>query len=309
LGETRSHGSNTCDATLLVATEAATPTPAAVVRWGSVASTRVLVLLAICSAAVGCASSVENNPVAPATPSATSVTGAPAIDDRFAVAKDGRELALVCWGHGTPTVLLEAGCCGSDGGIHQFSGTNFVWELAGHTRVCAYDRAGTGGSDPAPDEPRDADDVVGDLNALFAAAHVAGPYLLVGSSFGGMIVTYYAARFPDDVAGVVLLDVPAPSATLSKADAPTIAWDHPKNPEHLDVIPEFEHRFAREPLPFDAPLIVITATGGQSDVKDQSVWLALSPGSTQVELYGSHEIYNDDTKGVISEILKLLKTS
>ncbi len=53
------------------------------------------------------------------------------------------------------------------------------------TRVCAYDRAGYAASDPAPNEPRTADNVIGDLRALLAAAEVAGPYVLVGSSFGG----------------------------------------------------------------------------------------------------------------------------
>jgi pimeloyl-ACP methyl ester carboxylesterase len=151
--------------------------------------------------------------------------------------------------------------------------------------------------------------VVNDLHALLATANIDGPYVLVGASFGGMIVTYYAARFPDDVAAVALLDVPAPSATLSLAEAPELAWDHPTNPENVNVVPEFENRFARKRLPFEAPLTVITASKGQSSVEDQSIWLELSPQTTQVELQGGHNIYEDDPEGVAAEVIKLLEAA
>ena len=82
----------------------------------------------------------------------------------------------------------------------------------------------------APNKPRSADDVVDDLDTLLEAAEVDGPFVLAGSSFGGMIAAHFADRHSDDVAGVVLLDVPAPSATLSAEEIPEIAWDHPTNP-------------------------------------------------------------------------------
>lgn len=131
----------------------------------------------------------------------------------------------------------------------------FTSALAEETRVCAYGRAGWDGSDPAPDEPRTADDVIDDLHNLLGAAEVVGPYVLVGSSFGGMVMTYYAATYSDDVVGMVLLDVPAPDASLSVDQIPEIAWDHPTNLEHLDIVPEFEGRSptirfrSRRPLP------------------------------------------------------------
>ena len=230
----------------------------------------------------------------------------PAVSGQFQVS-DGRKLALECWGQGSPTVVLEGGH--PSGGIDDFRGTEFVEILARETRTCAYARAGYSGSDPAPNEPRDADDVIADLDDVLQAAAVEGPYVLVGSSFGGMIVTYYAARHPDDVAGVVLLDVPAPSAELTTAEIPEIAWDHPENPEHVDVVPEFETRFARERLPIEAPLTVVTAAGGQSDVEDQGIWLAISPDATQVELAGGHDIYRDDPRGAAGEVLKLVEAA
>lgn len=244
---------------------------------------------------------------APSAGAFSPMSGA-VIDGRFPVAEDGRQLALSCWGEGSPTVVLEDGHPSEQGGRLQFGRTGgaFLNALVAHTRVCAYDRAGYTASDPAPNEPRTADDVIEDLHALLTAAEVAGPYVLVGASFGGMIVTYYAARHPEEVAGVVLLDVPAPTDTLTLEEIPELAWDHPRNLEHVDVIPEFESRFANERLPIQAPLTVITATDGQSSVEDQRVWLELNPAATQVELVGEHNIYLSDPLGVATEVVKLL---
>ena len=230
----------------------------------------------------------------------------PTVDGLFEVTADGRRLRVNCWGEGSPTVVLESGH--PDGtGIADFGETTFARKIAAETRVCAYDRAGWGGSDPAPNEPRSADDVVDDLHELLQAADVDAPFVLAGSSFGGMIVSYYAERYPVDVAGVVLLDVPAPSATLSAAEIPEIAWDHPDNPEHVDVAPEFENRFANDPVRFSAPLVVVTATRGQSNVEDQKIWLLSSPDARQIELEGGHTVYLDDPEGAAAEVLALVR--
>ena len=84
--------------------------------------------------------------------------------------------------------------------------------VATFTRVCAYDRPGTllppdrrSRSDPVP-MPRTAADAVDDLHALLSAAGVPGPYVLVGHSLGGIIVRLYAATYPDEVVGLVLVD-------------------------------------------------------------------------------------------------------
>ena len=217
-----------------------------------------------------------------------------------------RELAIRCWGEGSPTVILETGHP-NPGGIQDFEGSEFVAELAERTTTCAYDRAGTGNSDPAPLEPRSADDVVEDLHALVDEAEVDGPYLLVGASFGGMIVTYYAAEYPEDVAGVALLDVPAPTDELSVEEIPEIAWDHPENPEHVDVVNEFEGRFSRDPVSMKARLVVITALEGQSSVKDQKYWLRISPEASQTTLDGGHDIWLDEPKAAAAEVLLLME--
>ena len=161
-------------------------------------------------------------------------------------------------------------------------------------------------SDPAPKRPRDADEVVDNLNELLEASGVDGPYVLVGTSFGGMVVTYYASKYSDEVAGVILLDVPAPSDELSVREIPEIAWDHPANPEHLAIVPEFEGRLAREPVSFEAPLVVVTASGGQSSVEDQRFWLDGSPDAQQIELDGGHDIWLDDPRGAAAAVVDLV---
>lgn len=112
----------------------------------------------------------------------------------------GRRLNLFCIGSGAQTVLLEAG--GSD--------WSDIWALvhpavARSARACVYDRAGLGHSDPAAG-PRTPIAIVEDLHALIAAAKLRTPLVLVGHSLGGFNVKLYAALYPQDVAGLVLID-------------------------------------------------------------------------------------------------------
>jgi len=81
--------------------------------------------------------------------------------------------------------------------------------VARDTRVCVYDRAGRGWSDPA-DGPQDAVQTRTDLHTLLDHAHIPGPYVLAGHSFGGLYILTAAATYPDQVAGMVLLDSTAP---------------------------------------------------------------------------------------------------
>ena len=229
--------------------------------------------------AVATASATAIGTTSAASPSADPAAS-PSIEAKFAVGDDGRRLALACWGEGSPTVLLETG----GANIEEWTGSGVVRRLASRTRVCTYDRAGTGTSDPAPDERRDAEDVVHDLKALLVAADLAGPYVLVGRSFGGMIVTHYAETLPEDVAGVVVLDTPAPSATFTEQSEPGLVWDSPGNTEHLDVVGGFENRFAKDPPKVEVPVLVITPVPGEASAEDESFWLQVSPKSRQVEL-------------------------
>jgi pimeloyl-ACP methyl ester carboxylesterase len=114
-------------------------------------------------------------------------------------------LHLECTGTGPPTVILEPG-----GGA---SAATLGWiapDVARHTTVCVYDRAGKGWSDAAPTAP-DGAQTATDLHTLLERADVAGPYVLAGHSFGGLYVMRYAAQYPDEVAGMVLIDSTAPN--------------------------------------------------------------------------------------------------
>src|SRR5215207_8019720 len=112
----------------------------------------------------------------------------------------GYRLHINCAGRGGPTVVLDAG---SGGFSAQW--VRVQREASGTTRVCAYDRAGMGWSEMGPD-PRDAKQITGELHTLLSEAGIEGPYVLVGHSFGGMYMQTYAARYPDEVAGVALVD-------------------------------------------------------------------------------------------------------
>lgn len=133
----------------------------------------------------------------------------------------GHRLHLHCTGSGSPTVVLEPG-----GGEMS---SNLGWitpAVARDTRVCVYDRAGRGWSEPA-DTPQDGTQIATDLHTLLQRGHVPGPYVLAGHSFGGLYVLAYAARYPDEVAGMVLVDSTAPRlATKPGATSPEAAGSY-----------------------------------------------------------------------------------
>ena len=114
-------------------------------------------------------------------------------------------LHLLESGRGGPTVVLEAGLMST-----MLSWSELQRALAGSFRVVSYDRAGLGWSDLGP-MPRTADRIVDELHTLLQRAAIPSPYLLVGHSFGGMTMPLFAARFPGEVAGVVLVDPVAPA--------------------------------------------------------------------------------------------------
>jgi len=91
-------------------------------------------------------------------------------------------------------------------------------EVSGTTRVCAYDRAGMGWSEMGP-EPRDGKQISSELHALLDVANIEGPYVLVGHSFGGLYMQTYAARYPDEVAGVALVDSSQPDQFSQRPEA------------------------------------------------------------------------------------------
>ncbi len=116
----------------------------------------------------------------------------------------GYSLHINCVGQGSPTVVLDAGS-----GEMSAQWVRVQQEVSDTTRVCAYDRAGMGWSETGP-EPRDAKQISSELHTLLSKAGIEGPYVLVGHSFGGLYMQTYAARYPDEVAGVALVESSSP---------------------------------------------------------------------------------------------------
>ena len=146
----------------------------------------------------------------------------------------GRRLNIICTGKGSPTVILEAGLVADSA----------AWRLvqpaiSRRTRVCSYDRAGLGFSDPAS-SPRDAEAIVHDLHALLRGAGVAPPYVLVGWSSGGLYTRLYQYRFPDEIVGLVEVD---PDSEFGADNSKIVAAVMKKPPQWYT---EQTHRFYKQ---------------------------------------------------------------
>ncbi|PTS77492.1 alpha/beta hydrolase [Sphingomonas sp. HMWF008] len=113
---------------------------------------------------------------------------------------DGRTIHLTCMGTGSPTVILTAGL-----GDWAVSWSLVQPDIAKHTRVCAWDRAGFGLSSPSK-APQTVDATVADLEAALRRGRIAGPYVLVGHSMGAFESLRFADRHRGQVVGMVLVD-------------------------------------------------------------------------------------------------------
>ncbi len=248
----------------------------------------------------------------------------------------GRSLAFVRSGSGSPTVVLESGLGAESAWYGPVQ--DAVSRFAG---VARFDRAGKGLSDPAP-TPRTSADMAADLRALLANAGIPGPYVLVGQSVGGLNVRVYAARYPEDVVGMVLVDSMHEDqfATLGPMLPPpfpgepaeltglrqfwTADWADPaKNAEGIDFVASREQGHAVTSLG-DLPLAVLTAD--HENARDlsaapaefrrawaqrwwalQSALAALSTTSTHTLVPGSgHFIQRDAPDAVIVAIRDLV---
>jgi pimeloyl-ACP methyl ester carboxylesterase len=112
----------------------------------------------------------------------------------------GLRLHAICKGKGKPPVILEAGL-----GCTHLDWSRVMLAIAKKTQVFAYDRGGYGWSDPCL-KPRTGIRMVAELNALLKKAGVSAPYILVGHSYGGLLVRLYASQYPEDVTGIILVD-------------------------------------------------------------------------------------------------------
>jgi len=201
----------------------------------------------------------QGNPVAPMSSPIPRVPGEdPVISSPINIGN--RLIFLRCIGSGGPTVILEAGY-GDNGTIWapvQIHASEFV-------RICSYDRAGLERSDEPEHYPRTGAEVVADLHAALQAAQVEPPYLLVGQSQGALFSRLFAATYPGEVAGLLLLDPwPEDFDDQLKALVTDQQWtayegllaSDPDN-EVIDFHATYDELRAAGPLP-DVPLLILS---------------------------------------------------
>ena len=173
----------------------------------------------------------------------------------------GYSLFLNCKGTGSPTVILDSGL-GSDSNAWL----TVMPRIQNVTRVCAYDRAGLGRSESAPDVPRTSLDMVTDLHTLLNNAHLDGVYVLVGASIAGFNVRLYASEYPQEVVGIVLVDASHPDQI-----ARFLAALPPESPDESDELRELRRSFSEpiqniEGMDIETSAEQVRATGSLGDI-------------------------------------------
>jgi hypothetical protein len=222
----------------------------------------------------------------------------------------GRHLFVRCSGEGSPTVVLESGD-ESD----QFQWSAVFKQIAAQTRVCAYDRAGNGSSDDATGCRR-TPELLGDLSAMLAAVGAEPPYVLVGTSGGGFLMTSYAYAHPDQTAGIVLAETPhaiipsqSPKELLAALDCHAAT-----NVEHRDYVAVERYAWTHRHRIGRIPMTVITNDYGdnwenaeqKTNVTGQQGWLVLSPLARQVVVTSGHDVPENEPDLTVREILRVL---
>jgi pimeloyl-ACP methyl ester carboxylesterase len=200
-------------------------------------------------------------PRTPAPAAPVTVDGA----GRLVAIGEGRSLYLVCVGSGSPTVVLEAGL-----GADTHSWQDVQPQLGRTTRTCAYDRAGIGNSVRRPGV-HDAGDDTDDLERLLVGAHIEPPYVLVGQSYGGLLIRLFAQSHPEETAGLVLVDAKGRDqmrrelAIWPRSQAPALrrSWARPVR-DGVDLAAG-DALASHVTSLGDTPLVVITAGTHKAD--------------------------------------------
>lgn len=219
----------------------------------------------------------------------------------------GHHLFINCDGAGSPTVILEAG----------WGDAGDTWslvqpEIAQHTRVCSYDRAGLGNSEAGP-EPRDMLRVVNELGALLENAVVTGPYILVGHSWGGLYARLFADLHPQDVVGLVLVDSSHPDQF--RRSLAVLPPESPDDSESTMFYRDWFSSSAQDPtLEMDArlfepgslgnlPLVVLTVPRKERaddfpvelSAQFDQIWVQLNTELAQLSSNSAHVLVEDSS--------------
>jgi pimeloyl-ACP methyl ester carboxylesterase len=229
-----------------------------------------------------------------------------AVEGRFDVG--GHELWITCEGTGSPAVVFDGGL---GAGAASWSGIRPT--IAASTRACAYDRAAIGQSPPRSDHhPVSVGVMADELSRLLVAARIDGPVVLVGHSYGGMIVRLVAGRHPDRVVGLVLVDAASEHELEGEWLAKDVDWvdgstlvDRPTSGVELAAVDDLD----------DIPLAVLTQgqTSGQFAIewsRFQAELARLSSNAVHVVARDSgHSIQNDAPDLVKAAIAAVLRSA
>jgi pimeloyl-ACP methyl ester carboxylesterase len=219
----------------------------------------------------------------------------------------GYELDWMCRGVGTPTIVAEAG--------YDSAGTSTYFDmmesLSDISRVCTYDRAGTGTSDPRPDGMHVTSMLEAEeLHRLLEGASIDPPYVVVGHSYGGFVSRLFAAKYPGETAGLVLIDSSHEDEIEPYrryyGDSPEGDWVDGGDLVDIDATARALRRTARD---FgQLPLAVIKA-GQYEDVLTVRLWdrtqadlATLSSNSVFVQATGGHFVMNDDPEVLLAAV-------
>jgi hypothetical protein len=221
-------------------------------------ATLSLVTLALALVMVGCGFGGETN-TAPGSEAGTSQRKGP--EGTFDL-PNGRSLYIECLGSGSPTIVLEVGQDEPIADMYEVQNT-----LARQYMTCTYDRANNGESGKAP-TPRTAGEIVNDLHQLLETADVPGPYVLAGSSIGGLFVQLYGRRYSDEVVGVVAMNPEPPADQVLERIYPLFnkeqreedrVYIRGENPEQIDLLASSEE-LKKAPPPPPIPFEMILST-------------------------------------------------
>jgi pimeloyl-ACP methyl ester carboxylesterase len=230
---------------------------------------------------------------------------------------DGRNVEHVVAGHGTPAVVFENGL----GGRLQWW-AEVLPAIARETTVFAYNRAGTGTS-AETSAPRDGDAITEELRRNLRDKGIAPPYVLVGHSLGGLYMQLYARRYPEDVAGLVLVDSTHPEQLKgagAKDNWPTwlkLMFDVSLSSaasKELAALPATGAAMLALPPLTGKPVVILIAQQPMSEASElardanakRSEIVRLHPGAKQVWVDSGHAIPLEKPDAVIAAIHEVL---
>ncbi|MBI5933593.1 MAG: alpha/beta hydrolase [Chloroflexi bacterium] len=227
---------------------------------------------------------------------------------------DNRPLYGQLMGDRGPIVILDAGL-----GDASASWTEIQREVSTFARVLVYDRAGPGRSALAP-TPRTCKDIIADLRHLLAAAHLQPPYILVAHSWSGINARYFANEFPNEIAGMILVDTVHENkyerfASIQTEEQNARMWaavkDPAKNDEHIDRTASIE-QIRATPRLYNFPLIVLTRASkddlwNQIETSLQAEFLKLSTHSKQfISTSTDHFLNQTDPALIVTAIQEII---